>query len=335
MIFQKTLTLCGIIALAFCGCNRTSSGMNDDSIGIHLNRFDTVLFRWIDTDDPESLQTLINDYPRMLAMLSNALFKTNTLDSADFLSQMKNYYAEPALKALYKDAIDLFDANSPAIMQIEKELSHGFMQLRRMLPAMQTPAFYMHVSGLRQNMIVADSLLSFSIDKYLGADYPLYKDHFYNYQLKSMVPGYVVKDGLYAWLTSDYPFRGQHDVLLERMIYEGKIVCILVRAGYGYSCQHVMSLTDSEYKWCLKNESAIWKTIVERRHLETPDRVTVSKYFQSAPAVFISDEAPGNLGTFIGYRIVERYMKQTKTNCETLLNNSDARDIFKKSKYKP
>ena len=335
MFFRQVWVFLFIITFTLCGCNRTSFGMNDDFNDIHINRFDTVLFRWIDTGDPECLQTMIHDYPRMLAMLSNALFKTNLLDSAEFLSQMKNYYAEPTLKALYKDAIRLFDTNSPAIKQIEKELSHGFIQLRRLFPTMQTPAFYMHVSGLQQNMIVADSLLSFSIDKYLGSDYPLYKDYFYNYQLKSMAPGYVAKDGLYAWLTSEYPFRGNNDILLDRMIYEGKIIYILLHAGTDYSCQHVLSLTDDEYKWCLKNESAGWKTIVERKHLDTPDRMVTSKYFQPAPAVFISEEAPGNLGAFIGYRIVERYMKQTKSTCENLMNNNDAQDIFKKSKYKP
>ena len=335
MMLRQTGVFLFIASFTLCGCNRTSFGRNDDSIGIHINRFDTVLFQWIDRDDTESLQTIINDYPRMLAMLSNALFKTNPLDSADFISQMKNYYASPALKALYKDAIRVYDANSPVIQQIKKELSHGFMQFHKMFPAMQTPAFYMHVSGLQQNIIVADSLLSFSIDKYLGFDYSLYQDHFYDYQLKSMSPGYVAKDGLYAWLTSEYPFYGHNDVLLDRMIYEGKVLYILVQAGYDYSCQYILSLTDNEYKWCLKNESAIWKTIVERKHLETTDRMTVSKYFQPSPAAFISEEAPGNLGAFIGYRIVERYMKQTKSNFESLMNNNDTQEIFKKSKYKP
>jgi hypothetical protein len=307
--------------------------MFDDLDAIPVNRFDTALFQWIDTDNPVILQSVISDYPQMLAMLGNALFKINDSDSAVFFNQMKNYYDEPTLKSLYRDAINYYETK--AIKQIEKELSYGFMQLEKLFPSIKIPAIYMHVSGLQQNIIVADSLLSLSIDKYLGAGYPLYQDFFYDYQRKSMAPEYMAKDGLQAWLLSEYPYRGENNDLLGRMIYEGKIIYTLITAGYNYSYQKIMSMTEAEYKWCLKNEAAIWKTILERKHLETPDAMTIAKYFQPAPSLFISDDAPGNLGNFTGYRIVAGFMKQTKSTCEELMRNNDAQDILKKSKYKP
>jgi uncharacterized protein YjaZ len=75
--------------------------------------------------------------------------------------------------------------------------------------------------------------------------------------------------------------------------------------------------------------------MVERKLLTSSDEMTISKYFNAAPSTFISEEAPGHLGQFIGYRIVERYMKQTKATCEELMRNNNAQDIWKKSKYKP
>jgi len=335
MLFKHFCLYMLIFTFTWAGCNNKSFGMFDDANVIYLNRFDSALFQWINTDDPVILQTVMTDYPQMLAMLGNSLFDTNLTDSSAFFSQMINYYSEPTLKSLYNDAIRLYDTNSPATKQIEMELSHGFMQLKKMMPSIQIPAVYMHVSGLQQNIIVADSLLSFSIDKYLGADYPFYQDFFYDYQLKSMTPQNVAKDGLYAWLSSEYPSLGQPNDLLERMIYEGKIIYLLKQCGYKYSYQQILSLTEQEYKWCLKKESAIWKLILEQKHLETSYQVTVSRYFQSAPSLFIAEEAPGNLGAFIGYRIVEQYMKQTKSTFEELIHNNDAQDIFIKSKYKP
>ena len=334
-MFKHSLIFAFFVIFTLTGCNSKSFGMFDDTEAIRVNRFDTMLFQWIDTDDPKILQAMFSDYPQMLAMLGNALFKINLDDSIAFFSQMMNYYSEPALHSLYKDVVTFFSANSPTFNQIEKEFSQGFTQLNRLLPSMQIPAVYVHVSGLQQNVIVADSLLSVSIDKYLGRDYPLYQDFFYDYQLKSMTPENVAKDGLQAWLISEYPFEGQYNVLLDKMIYEGKIIYLLMTAGTNYSFQQIMSLTEYEYGWCLKNESAIWKTILQRKQLETTDAATVSKYFQSAPSLFISEEAPGNIGNFIGYRIVERYMKQTRTTCENLLLNNNAQDILKKSKYKP
>ena len=200
---------------------------------------------------------------------------------------------------------------------------------------MQIPALYMHISGFRQNIIVADSLLSCSIDKYMGTEYPLYNGYFNVYTRRNMSPEHIVIDGLNAWIKSEYPFTGNDNVLLERMIYEGKIIYTLMKTGYDYDYKKLTSLTDDEYKWCVKHESALWTTIIERKHLYAPDIAATSRYFQPTPSVFISEDAPGNIGIYIGFRIVERYMKRTKSSCEELMNNNNAQDILQKSKYKP
>ena len=45
-----------------------------------------------------------------------------------------------------------------------------------------------------QSVVVGDSILGFSIDKYMGADYPLYKRFYYDYQCRSMEPDRIVPD---------------------------------------------------------------------------------------------------------------------------------------------
>ena len=325
-----------ITGLIFCGCNRKSFGMIDSTEYIHVNRFDSALFQWIETDNSYVLEQIKNEYPQMFDILGKSLFQANNTDTSTLYANLINYYSEPTLKGLYKDAIDHYtNDNSSVIATIEKELSYGFKQIKQHFPEIQIPAIYMHVSGLQQNTIVADSLLSCSIDKYLGADYPLYENFFYNYQRKSMIPERIAKDCIKAWLKSEYPYHGKDNILLDRMIYEGKIIYLLSKIGYNYTYQDIMSLTKSEYDWCVEYESALWTTIIERKYLYTPDVATTSKFFQPIPSTFISKDAPGDLGYFIGYRIVEKYMKRTKSGYEELMKNNDAQDILKKSKYKP
>ena len=335
MIFRHIWLFIIIIIVTFCGCNGKSFGMIDNSETIHINRFDSLLFEWIDSDNQVLLDEIKSKYPTMPVMLYKALLQTNNTDTLAVFDYLINYYSEPTLKALYKDALTFFDSDSPETVQTEKELTRGFEWMKKNFPSMRIPAVYMHVSGLQQNIIVADSLLSCSIDKYMGADYPLYEDFFYGYQRKSMIPERVAKDCLSAWLKSEFPFTGNDNVLLDRMIYEGKIIYILTQTGNDYGFKNITSLTEDEYQWCIEYESSLWTTIIERKHLYTPDISTTAKYFQPSPSQFISDRAPGNLGNFIGYKIIERYMKQTKSTFIELMNNHEAQDVLQKSKYKP
>ncbi|MDA7779527.1 gliding motility lipoprotein GldB, partial [Flavobacteriaceae bacterium] len=48
----------------------------------------------------------------------------------------------------------------------------------------------------------------------------------------------------------------------------------------------------------------------------------------------IDKESPGAIGRWLGYKIVDSYMKNNKTNLNELLD-LDHYTIFKKSKYKP
>ncbi len=323
------------IAVFFISCQHQSSVAIANPDYMPVNRFDKMLFHWIETDDTSVLHEIKSNYSQMFDVLGKALFKTNTADSSDFSDNLINYYSEPTLKSLYKDAIEYYSEDSLRTTKIKEELFHGFNQMKKHFQSMQIPAVYMHVSGLQQNIIVADSLLSCSIDKYMGSDYPLYTDFFYTYQRKNMVPERVAKDCLNVWLKSEYPYQGKESVLLDRMIYEGKIIYILTQTGKDYTYSNLLSLTGEEYNWCVENESALWTYIVEQKHLYNPDVLTTSKYFLPAPAAFISANAPGNLGAFIGYRIVESYIKKTKSTYTDLMNNNDSQEILRKSKYKP
>jgi hypothetical protein len=304
---------------------------------ITIHRFDSILLRWIETDDPAILAQIKARYPQMSDVLGKALFKTDAADSSVFFGNLIRYYSEPTLLALYRDAVNRYSTGSPVVTGITRELTLGFKRMKTLLPASvrRIPAIYMHVSGLQQNIIAGDSLLSCSIDKYMGHDYPLYEDFFYDYQRRSMTPERIAKDCLNVLIRSEYPDTGKDNVLLERMVYEGKIIYLLTQIGKNYTFQNIMSLTADEYTWCRKYESTLWTTIIERKHLYTPDMATTSRYFQPAPSTFISAEAPGNLGYFIGYRIVESYMKHTGSSCEELMSHTDAQDVLRKSRYKP
>ncbi len=328
---RKLIMAC-VLSVTLLSCD----GQNANTINyatvepMHINRFDKDLFRLIDTGDTTLWPELLRRYPEMLDIIGKGILNLQSVETPGFFEKMRNYYSEPTLKGLYRDAIAQYDS----VADIERSLGSGFAYLRENFPSMQLPAIYMHVSGLNQNVLVGDSLLSLSIDKYMGKDYPLYRDFFYDSQRLRMRRALVAPDYLAGWLMSEYPFAGRENVLLDRMVYEGKIKYLLSQA-LGTPEAELMGYTERAHGWSEVNEGAIWKAIIERKHLYTPDQLTTSQYFEDTPTLFPADDAPGNVGTWIGWRIIKRYMEETGSTPEALMGNNDAQGILTASRYKP
>lgn len=323
------LSVCFFLALAGCTFASSSRYASADPVTIH--RFDKALYHLLETENATGEAVLKEAYPQMLEITGKAVLNMKSADMPGFFDRLLNYYSEPTLKGLYRQAIQKFDN----VEEIEKQLGVGFACLQELFPALSVPEVYMHVSGFGQNVVVGDNLLSISIDKYMGEDYALYEDFFYDYQRRKMTPDYIVPDYLAGWLMSEFPFQGNENVLLDRMIYEGKIKYVVSLAVSMMEQAQLLGYTEEDYRWAKQHEGTVWRTIIERKHLYTPDYITTGQYFEPRPSTFISDNAPGSLGSFFGLQIVLQYMKETKATPAALMQNTDAQSILSGAKYRP
>ncbi|MDR1557525.1 MAG: gliding motility protein GldB [Tannerellaceae bacterium] len=325
--------LCILVWLLGCsGCKGQGSNAFSSAEPVRIHRFDKALLRLIESDNDVTIQgELLCDYPEMMDVVGKGVLNMPTPETPGFFERLTRYYSEPTLKGLYRDALALYDS----ISDIEQQLGSAFAYLGAHFREMPIPRVYMHVSGLNQNVLVAEHLLSVSIDKYMGKDYPLYQRFFYDFQREKMQRAHILPDYLSGWLMSEYPFTEREDVLLDRMIYEGKIKYIVSQALPAIPPHVLMGYTEEAYAWCGKNEPEVWKTIVGRKHLYTPDLITTRKYIEETPAAFLAEEAPGYIGVWIGWQIVRRYMEETGATPAMLMQETEAQKILTLSKYKP
>ncbi len=323
-----------LVLVFFCcflclGCTNPKA-FGGDSLSVKINRFDVDLYQYLQNKETEN--TLQNDSSFLNVFGENILFIGKT-DSVGFYDRLRNLFSDSTLMSLYQKEQEIFADITP----YEKELSIGFSLLLEEFPELKLPEIYMHVSGLNQNIIVTDSILSLSADKYLGADYPLYQNFFYDYQRQQMCPERVVPDYLLGFLYSDFSFSGNENALLDRMLYEGKLRYILsellterdVRESFGY--------TKEQYEWCEKSESRIWKTMLQQKQLYTTDYIITSQYINEAPyTVPLTNSSPGRVGVWVGYRIIASYMRNhSKTTLSELIGMTDYQELFKEARYKP
>ena len=297
---------------------------------IHIERFDQALLEMIEAGDTAMGKKLLDVYHYELEIVGKGVLNMQSPTVPGFFERLIRYYSEPTLKHLYEEAVTKY----ADVSDIEAQLGQAFAFLKANFPEMQIPAVYMHVSGFNQNVLVGDSLLSLSIDKYMGESYPLYQAFFPDYQRIKMQRTRVAADYLTGWLMSEYPFEGNESVLLDRMLYEGKIKYIVSLALPELSPAQLMGYTEAEYAWCEAHEKTLWSTIIERKHLYTPDRLTTEKYLRDTPCTFLSDETPGNVGTWIGWRIISSYMQEVKLTLPALMNQANAQELLAAAKYR-
>ncbi len=90
-----------------------------------------------------------------------------------------------------------------------------------------------------------------------------------------------------------------------------------------------------ELQWCLDNEKYMWMELVENKLLFETSYATVKRMTEDGPFTPNIPGSPGKAPSWIGYRIVEQYMKRSNTTLPELMTNNDYRKILEVSAYNP
>ncbi|MDH8701432.1 hypothetical protein M2138_000774 [Dysgonomonadaceae bacterium PH5-43] len=308
------------------------SSNKDYSNNYEINRFDRDLYNYL--INPEAYPDFTTDYETFLKEYGENVLRIGDPNSDKFISNLRACFSDSSLMSIYKDELVKFEN----IDSINKELSIGLTKLFELFPNFKQPKVYMHISGLRHNVIVTDDILSISADKYMGADYPFYQNYFPAYQRQLMSPDRIVPDYLLGFLMANLPITiDNNDVLLDNMIYEGKLRYILSVLLPERNTWEYVAYDEEQYNWCMSNESEIWKSILENQHLYTTNYKITQQYLKTAPYTLpLHSESPGRVGVWVGFRIVEAYMKHNpKISMIDFVRNEDYKEILKQSKYKP
>jgi len=95
--------------------------------------------------------------------------------------------------------------------------------------------------------------------------------------------------------------------------------------------------TQQEIEGARENQDIIWKRLVDDEVFFNTTRQVKQKYISERPKTLeVSDQCPGRIGMWVGWQIVNEYMKKNhEVTLPTLMRMGSAQQIFKASKYKP
>ncbi len=326
-MYRFIFILLGLIVFSAC---HTDEQEDDFSFtGIKIARYDRLQYEATAQNSFFSLQRMNTEFAQETRLLIEDVLDLGAVNTPDINERLCAYFSDSILVHLMEDVEVKFKDVSP----LEKRLTEGFQNLKKEIPELPVPEIYTQISALNQSVVVGDSVLGISLDKYMGADYPLYKRYYYTNQRRSMSPEYIVPDCFTFYLLGQYPFPWMegHRSLLDILLYRGKIAwAVEMILGGDMTGEVALGYSDKEVDWCERYEEELWKEIELNHYAGTTDPMVIRSYLSSnALYLFKGGKTPPFLGIWLGMRQIEKYMKRhPEISMKTLLEETDCSRII-------
>jgi gliding motility-associated lipoprotein GldB len=220
----------------------------------------------------------------------------------------------------------------------EQQLTSLFKHVKYYNPKFKAPDVITMLSNIdyESRVIYADSLLLISLDVYLGKKHPFYGDY-PEYIKENNTNEHIIVDVANAIIDKQL-YANANRNFISKIIFEGKKMYLLdaylpevfEREKIGYS--------EDKLNWAKANEEVVWMYFIDRKILFSTDTKLNQRFIEIAPfSKFYmqqDDLSPGRIGVWMGWQIVNSFMKHNDVSLQELLKMEEE-EIFKKSKYKP
>ncbi len=200
----------------------------DDAEHIKVERYDRLQSRYLTTGDFSALQQMNTEYPIETRTLVEKMLQIGAVSDHDINEKFLRFYQDSTLQTLINDA----ESEYANMDDINKKLEHTFSKLKEWIPELPIPRVYAQIGALDQSIVVGDKMIGISLDKYMGAKYPVYGRYDYSAeQLRTMGRNYIVPDCVSFYLLSLYPMKNYDSrTQLEKDLHMGKVMWVVNKA---------------------------------------------------------------------------------------------------------
>lgn len=337
------LTISLFFSIAFYSCEETIQAPDVSHIDLKakINRFDKSLMN-IDTSDIEqSLKSLKEEYGDFPDLFFKRILPLRDETPEIFANSLTGFIAEPSIQKL-KDTIDIvFDD----IENLTEEFTQAYKYYQYYFPDSTLPQLYTIISEYSFQLIEAEvndkDAILIGLDMFLGASYPYQKidprnSAFSAYLTRRFTKDHIVKKTME--LIIDEPIGPANgDRMLDIMIHNGKRLYLLDKILPFTPDSIIMEYTGQQMEWVENNEVEMWAFFFKHELFYKTNRMEINKYLNISPqSPGMPMEAPGRTANYLGWKIVDAYMKTNPDlSIQDLIANKEAQDILNKSRFKP
>jgi hypothetical protein len=330
------ILVCSFLSTCSDGRRRDVPDVSGIDVEIKVRRFDRDFFA-LDTGNLEAgVQRLAQEYPEMFPLFAVNIIHDQTNPEETPLEAVRGFLQAPQIRQVYDTVQQVYGD----LRWLDRDLTQMFRYYKYYFPQKPVPEIVTLVSEFATDAFTAgDSLCGIGLDMFLGENYPAY------FANPNTEPAYIRRQFTKDYITvrlakalaqnlNDTPMGER---LLDQMVQNGKSLYIVDCLLPEIPDSMKMGYTREQMEGSYANEQAVWARLLDQNLLYSTDARKLRKLVSPSPnAPVVFQEAPGEIGNWIGWQIVVAYMKRyPKTTMQELINITDAQQFMEMAKYKP
>jgi len=322
-----------ITVLVSCTDNTNNECAHQPDISdIKINiKIDQLQDDFLNVQSKEALKKLLHENP----VLTRFFFRPSQFPSEEkMIEVLYEKFTNPHIDTLGMEIDRVFGDLS----ELKSELEEAYAHLKYYYPDAKVPKVKTVATGFGHDMYLSDSLIIIGLDYYLGPDAKYRPLNMFDYMLRRYAPEYIVPSiMLLEGISNKYNKTDVSDkTILADMVAYGKSFYFAKQMMPCTPDSVLIWYTDKEIKGAEKNADIIWAHFVEKELLFETNHMVKKKYIDPRPKTYeIGNEAPGRIGTWLGWQIVKKYAREEDITLQQLMATENPREIFNKAKYKP
>ncbi len=317
------------------GTERNAPDVSGIEVNVKIKRFEQDLFS-IDTNNlAAGMAVLSQKYPSLFPLFAENIIHDQRNPDETAEQALRGFVSAPQI-ILLNDTVQQVYGD---LRWLEKDLSQMFRYYKHYFPQKPVPEVATIISEFAVDAFTyGDSLCGIGLDLFLGENYPAYNaEVFPSYIRRQFQRDYISTRLGKAVAQNTMGETPPGTRLLDMMLYNGKMLYILDCLLPAVPDSMKMGYTSAQMEGCVYNEQAAWARILSQNLLYSSNFESFKKLVTPSPnAPMVFQEAPGEIGNWLGWQIVKAYMKRyPETSIDALIKMQDAQKFLEEAKYKP
>lgn len=325
------------------GCrvnDRSAPDVSDIPMKVHIFRFDQDFMHLDTMHILEDIAHLNKKYPVFLPVYFEQIMNFGRWSDTNKIraNEIRALITGKDIRLLQDTVNRHFDQEE--IRKLESSLEEGFRYIKYYFPDFHPPKVISFISGLANyGAVTVDTVLGIGLDMFLGKDFLPYQQvasPYPAYMLRQFSPVFIPADCFKVLQQKMFPLPA-NGKLLDLMVAYGKQLYFLDKVMPKAPDSVKIGYSEKQLKWCEENEQYIWQYFVQNNLLYESDMQKVMHYIGPGPSTRgMPSEAPGNIGTWVGWQIIRKYMEEHKeTTLLQLMQMKNAQQILSEAHYRP